>query len=645
MLRQRNSSCPYFPLLVALLASAGFASLPYPVPAGVERLANGNTLIADIFSANGPACRVIEVDTLGRLVWAYLNSDIPWTHTARRLASGNILISATLAEHVIEVTPTGDSAWEFSTGLNYPNEAFRLANGNTLITDKDNNRVIEVTPDGAIVWSCNSLLGPHNGSRLPNGSTLICDSDRNRVVEVDLFGTVVWQYATALSWPRSAQRLANGRTLIADSHNNRVIEVDSAGVIRWRYANNVETPYAAIRLANGNTLISATPRIVEVTPDTHRVWQYPPIPLPSVETLRVYNLSSGCSLYVHIHRPPYASADNPQPGVILVPAEGGVGTGFDTDTLANYIASDGFVVLHFDPDGQGRSSAYPVNYGGYVNQDGIQACALALAQRPYVDTARLGIFAKSYGITMASGMIARHPDSPHISFLLDFEGPADRSQTAQDSGGYVPVPADSEVFWQEREAARFMKNVPAAYLRIQTATDHDTHITDNQHCIALIDSANAVNGGLSPWTRVNDSTMNPANQTYTISDPPVWIPEVQEVQNVPRILLYLHELARLQSPSTAIQDPKSKIQNSSPLLEVFPNPVANGGVTVRYRLPRAGIARLRFFDAAGRQVGAATSLRLEASGIVPLDGLPPGIYFLQLTSGDFTAASRMVKTR
>jgi hypothetical protein len=652
-------------LLLAMLVSAGFASLPYPVAAGVERLANGNTLITSPFMSNDPPCRAIEVDTLGQLVWAYLKSDVPWIHTARRLSNGNTLITATNANRVKEVNPAGDSVWVLSAGLNYPNDALRLANGNTLITDRDNNRVIEVNPAGTIVWSYASLLGPHNGTRLANGHTLICDSQHNRVVEVDSAGTVVWQFGTTLSWPRSAQRLANGHTLIADSQNNRVIEVDSAGVIRWRYAYNITTPYAAVRLENGNTLISATPRVVEVTPDTHRVWQYPPIPLPPVETLRVYNPASGCSLYVHIHRPPYASGANPQPGVILVPAEGGVGTGFDTDTLANYIASDGVVVLHFDPDGQGRSTAYPANYGGYVNQDGIQACALALAQRPYVDTARLGIYAKSYGITMASGMLARHPDSPRINFLLDFEGPADRSQTSQDSGGYVPVPADSEAFWQEREAARFMKNVPVAYLRIQTRTDHNPHITDNRHCIALIDSATAANGGLSPWTRVNDSAMNPVNQTYTLGEPPVYIPEVQEAQNVPRVLLYLHELARMQFPPTAIRSsarPASLADH--PALELLPNPVANGSVTVHYRLPRGHdpkrfasgacplteSARLRFFDTSGRQVAdhdltaARLGIRDSVFGL-RISDLPPGIYFLQLTSEGFTAFARMLKAR
>ena len=91
---------------------------------------------------------------------------------------------------------------------------------------------------------------------------------------------------------------------------------------------------------------------------------------------------------------------------------------------------------------------------------------------------------------------------------------------------------NSEAFWQEREAARFMKQVPAAYLRVQTEVDSNPMIADNRHCIQLIDSATAVaygGSGVSAWTRVNDSLMNPSNLVYALSDPPVWIPESQEV--------------------------------------------------------------------------------------------------------------------
>ena len=143
------------------------------------------------------------MDSLGRLVWAYIKCDVPFLHTARRLANGNTLMTASIGNKVVEVDRDGDPVWTMTSGLDYPNEAYRLANGNTLITDRDNNRVIEVTPQlQRSSGATTNLNGPHNGNRLANGNTLICDSDNDRVVEVDSSGTIVWQYATGLNWPR-----------------------------------------------------------------------------------------------------------------------------------------------------------------------------------------------------------------------------------------------------------------------------------------------------------------------------------------------------------------------------------------------------------------------------------------------------------
>jgi hypothetical protein len=530
-------------LVIAVMGGSSHLTASVPVvPLGVERLPDGNTLIADCGYVGDSAARALEVDSLGWLVWAYVKCDVIYLHTARRLANGNTLMSASGGDRVVEVNRDGDMVWVDSSGLDYPNEAYRLASGKTLITDRDNNRVIEVTPQRAIVWSYTNLDGPHNGNRLANGHTLISDSNNDRVVEVDASGAVVWQYATGLDWPRSAERLGNGHTLIADTRHNRVIEVDSSGTIVWS-VNNLPEPFAAVRLGNGNTLVSVADRVVELTPLDSVVWRYPVT--VKVETLRVVNPSSGCTLYVHIHRPAYAGPGSRVPGVVFVPGGIGFGSEFDTTGLPDYVASDGFAFLHFDPDGRGRSGAYPENYDGYVHQDGMHACLSLLASRTYADTSRLGVYAQSYGTTMGSGMIARHAE-PRVKFLLDFEGPADRYQTCLDSGGFVPMPPDSEAFWQEREAARFMKQVPGAYLRMQPEFDSNPRIPDNRHAIQLIDSATAAaygGAGISAWTRVNDSLMNPANQVYTLSDPPVWIPEVQELQNTVRILLYLHELA------------------------------------------------------------------------------------------------------
>ncbi len=570
----------------ALLAAVGSASWPLAVSHSVERFENGNTLIADGGSPQRRHGVAVEVDSLGRLVWAYVRNDVPWLHTARRTAEGNTLLSATDKDRVLEVDALGDSVWCFSDGLDYPNEAYRLPGGNTLITDRDHSRVIEVDATGVVVWSYTDLFHPHNGNRLPNGNTLICDSNSNKVVEVDSAGNVMWQKG-GLRWPRCAQRLANGNTLITDSQNHRVIEVDSLGLVVWSHRDSLNLPYMAVRFENGHTLISDSrlsggSRVLEVDSAGTVVWRYPRTVDVLVDTLRVFNPASGCSLYVHIHRPECASATNRVPGVVLVPGGNGWGCQYDTSGLADNIADDGFAVLHFDPDGRGLSDSFPENYCGYVHQDGMYRCLQVLAGQEYVDTSKLGVFSQSYGITMATGMLARHADSVPVAFLLDFEGPADRNQTCQDSGGHVPVPPDSESFWVEREAARFIRQVPAAYLRVQTAEDHNARIIDNRHCIALVDSATAMvhgGSGISPWTRVNDSVMNQPNLIYTVGDPPEWIPEQQEPHIGLRYLLYLHELAEMDVPVGTRQEAAVRLAGG---LRAVMNPVP-GHQPVRVR--------------------------------------------------------------
>jgi hypothetical protein len=613
-------------MVVAAAGGLSFLTASLPMqPLGIERLPNGNTLITDGgLGGLDSTARALEVDSLGRLVWAYVKSDVPFVHTARRLANGNTLMSASTGNKVVEVNRNGDTVWTATVSLTYPNEAIRLENGNTLITDRDNNRVVEVTPEREIAWSYRSLAGPHNGTRLSNGNTLVCDGGNNRVLEVDAAGDIVWQYSTGLRWPRCVQRLSNGNTLIVDTQHDRVIEVDPFGTTVWT-ATGLPMPFAAVRLDDGNTLVSAGSQVVELSPAGSIVWQYPNTVSVAVETLQVVNPSSGCSLYVHIHRPAYAGPGNRVPGVVFVPGGIGFGSSQDTTGLADDIASDGFAFLHFDPDGRGLSGTYPENYDGYVHQDGLHACLSLLASRNYVDTSRLGIYSRGYGITMGSGAIARYPE-PRVKFLVDFEGPADRSQTCQDSGGFVPVPADSEPFWQEREAARFMKQVPAAYLRMQTEVDHNPTIGDNRNCIALIQSATSVafgGAGISTWTRVNDSTMNPANRVYTPSDPPVWIPEVQTAQNSARVLLYLHELADMDLSGVAT---RPREVGPAVTLQVTPRPCRG---VVALALPAATAPRgFQVHDVCGRQVKSGAIPAGTTRAELDLRDLRPGAYYV-----------------
>ena len=132
-----------------------------PQVLGGERLANGNTLVAE----QGP-CRAVEVDPKGNVVHV-----TPLTTTEKgyhlqvrnvhKLANGNILAAHEGEGAIREVDPDGKVVWEY-TKVDNTGEALRLANGNTLISGGTQKRVIEVTPAGKVVWE----FGPKDAPEL-----------------------------------------------------------------------------------------------------------------------------------------------------------------------------------------------------------------------------------------------------------------------------------------------------------------------------------------------------------------------------------------------------------------------------------------------------------------------------------------------
>jgi hypothetical protein len=630
---------------------AGILAAQVTGPLGtVEREPNGNTLVTDMaVGVVSAAARVVEVDSNGQVVWAYLGSDVPLIHSSHRLANGNTLMTATGVNRVLEVDPAGRPVWSLDSELDYPNEALRLANGNTLITDRDNNRVIEVMSGGAIVWQYDSLDLPHGGSRLANGHTLVCNSQLNRVVEVDSNDKIDWEYGVALDWPRSAQRLANGNTLISSSGFAWATEVTPGGrVVRVDSGPFSGAVYNALRLDNGRTLVSVDNEVVELDRSDSIAWRWPGTIPVKVDTLRVLNPASGCSLYVHVHRPVTASEANRLPGVVLVPDSLYPGAVFDADGLADEIAADGFVVLHFDADGRGQSPGAE-DYCGSIHQDGLHACLSALARRTDVDTLRLGLLSQGYGVTMAAGELARYP-VPATSFLIDDGGPADRYQTCTDSGGPVPVAPDSNPFWQDREAARFAKQVPSAWLRVQTQTSHNPRIPDNRDCIALMDSATDTadgGSGISRWTRVDDSVMNRPNQVYADTNRPAVIPDAQEYHTPLRYLLYLRELTH--GPVSAICGSQFAGRSSRLAVWCRPNPVTSSLTPiVSCSVPIACRVSLKLFDISGRLVSTLVSGYHPAgsyscSPLTTHYSLACGIYFLRLAADGASATCKLTR--
>lgn len=543
----------------------------------VDLLDNGNLLVTDGGAMSGHAGGgVFEIDRSGNVVWSY-TAGLLWAHNADRQPDGSVVISDTDHDRVIIVSAAGTILWDTSaialsdgSTLNYPNDANVLASGNRLITDRDNHRVIEIDAAGNIVWQFGQtgvagsgplrLNGPHNADRLPGGNTVIADSNNRRIIEVTPAGAIAWTYAGGLNWPRDADRLAGGNTLVNDSNNRRIIEVAPGGSVVWQYSVS-QLSYDADRLVYGNTLLSAGTQILEVNAAGSIVWSFPAA--AAAEVVWITNPATGVALYCHVHRPAGFDPLGSYAGLVLAPGGSGAGTSFDVGGRAQSYADLGFIVMHFDPDGRGLSTnggAYTgEDYCGYKQQAGLREVLRYLFALPETDNANIGVLTNSYGITLGAGALGRYAQSLPVKFLLDWEGPADRTDTAQPTG-HVPHDVSDNAWWYEREPTNFIDDFPGYYLRIQSQVDHVQ--SDNEHAIKLVNRATAVacgGAGRCAWTRVNSEsglTSNMPNTVYTMLDPPDWLAET--VNNESVIRTYLAELAGMArlpaSPGDADRD-------------------------------------------------------------------------------------------
>jgi hypothetical protein len=242
-------------------------------PGSIERLQNGNTLIADGGDEIGYGSEVVEVDPLGNIVWNY-SDQLRFVHSARTLKNGNILMTDTTNDRLLEVTRQkeivmdsnnwGGGSGKLSDGshLFYPNDAYELEDGNLLVTDRNNNRFLLVDRQGKVQWVFDEgIEHPHNAHPTQEGTILVCNSDNNCVIEVNWEKKRVWSYGDGskemLHWPRHAIRFHNGNTLITDSKNARLIEVTPKSEVVWLWGVDYFSKfYETQLLPNSHMLIS-----------------------------------------------------------------------------------------------------------------------------------------------------------------------------------------------------------------------------------------------------------------------------------------------------------------------------------------------------------------------------------------------------
>ena len=266
-------------------------------PAMMVPLKNGQLLATDFGSLNRTESQVVITNYSSHLIWRYSGYlDIP--HTAYPMPNGDILISDTGDNRVIEVNRKSRIVWDtdslgkghdklgqgtLSDGskLAYPNDAQPLPNGDILISCRLQSRVIEITKQGRIVRSISGFLHEqHNPTPLSNGDMYIADSNADRVLEVNSKNKIEWSFggqshgSDILFWPRDASPMPDGNILITDSDHDRVLEVTrSKKIIRqW---TNLAQPFAAVPLSNGNILVGdgGTYGFVELNRNDKVVWE------------------------------------------------------------------------------------------------------------------------------------------------------------------------------------------------------------------------------------------------------------------------------------------------------------------------------------------------------------------------------------
>ncbi len=148
-------------------------------------LADGNV----VFGHGGNPTGVDEINRDKKTVWTYV-SKCPQVLGCQRLANGNTLVAEQGPCRAVEVNPKGEIV--HVTKLTTTEEAYhrqirgihKLANGNILATHEGEGAVREYDPDGKVVWEYTKVENVGDALRLDNGNTLIACGTQKRLIEV-----------------------------------------------------------------------------------------------------------------------------------------------------------------------------------------------------------------------------------------------------------------------------------------------------------------------------------------------------------------------------------------------------------------------------------------------------------------------------
>jgi len=216
-----------------------------------QRLPNGNI----VYAYGGKPTGVVEVNPRNETVWNY-ESRSPQVLGCERLANGNTLVAEQGPCQVVEVDPSGKVVHITKLFTNQAayhlqvRNVHRLDNGNILAAHEGDGAIREYDPDGRIVWQYAGVENTGDARRLANGNTLIGGGTQKRLIEVSPAGNIVWEFTAAdapelnLTWVSSIQLLKNGNYLVGnflrghEGHGAHAFEVTRDKKVVWTFADH-----------------------------------------------------------------------------------------------------------------------------------------------------------------------------------------------------------------------------------------------------------------------------------------------------------------------------------------------------------------------------------------------------------------------
>jgi hypothetical protein len=97
-------------------------------------------------------------------------------------------------------------------------------------------------------------------------------------------------------------------------------------------------------------------------------------------------------------------------------------------------------------------------------------------------------------------------------------------------------------------------------------------------------------------------------------------------------------------PVTAVRENSAKLPMLFSLLPNYPNPF-NPSTTIRYVIPKADYLTLKVYDVLGKEIATLVSEK-QAAGEHAIRwnpvGLPGGVYFYRLQTGEFVATKKLI---